>query len=777
MKHQHTNPSLAQRKPFLVIGILLAFVAALVATGVPRAVQAEELATPDEGVYVISSSVGEDKVLDINGANTSNGGNVQIYQNNGTFAQYWRIERVGEHYRICNSITGATLDVANGAAHNGANVQVYQWNETGAQLWDFIKQDEGYAIRSVCSGLMLDVDSGSNANYANVQVYEGNGTKAQSWVLNQVDADDQLGADGLYTISSAINGNKLFDVANGSRSDGASVQLWDQNGSLAQKWRIAFDDSTGFYTIVSAVSGRALDVPSGNSHSGAKLNQYSQNGSAAQLWRIAPASEGGYTITSALGRAVDVANGIAGSGTHLQLWDANGTAAQRWSFTPAEIDLSGLYQVESSISSKAVWDVSNASKAEDAKIQVWESNGTLAQKWKFSKLENGSYSIRNANSGLYLADDGSGKLKSFASFDSAAAQWQVTIGNGGYTFINAGSGKVIDLSSANTTAGTVVGTYQSNGTAAQAWVLTNTSLVDDGCYTLVNGSGSKQVLDVPNGSSSSGEALQTYSSNGTAAQKWLVESAGSGWYTITNVGSGLALDVRNAVAQSGSVVQQYESNSTSAQLWKFDIAENGGIQVVSKLGNFALAIEGDTAESGSDVIIDTPGAGKKYSWTFEPTTYVQEVNDIWGDSAYVNQMRERAAQVGSKTGIVAVVDKSRDRTTVFSKSGNKWALVNSMDVLTSGNTFTGVYEVYITARGYWKEPDCIDVNDWYVGYAEDWWNSPSSSHMRYVEGEGYDEGQGFHYGFYGSGCICIPDYNSAKWLHDNLTVGSTVYIF
>ena len=140
-------------------------------------------------------------------------------------------------------------------------------------------------------------------------------------------------------------------------------------------------------------------------------------------------------------------------------------------------------------------------------------------------------------------------------------------------------------------------------------------------------------------------------------------------------------------------------------------------------------------------------------------------------------MRSLAAQKGSDTGWIAIVDKSRDRCTVFYRSGGQWVLANSMDVLTSGNTFEGTHEVYIHARGYWKEPDCYNVNDWYVGYVEDWWSSPSSNHMRYVSGKGYDEGQGFHFGYAGSGCICIPDYDKAKWLYDNVEDASTVYIF
>lgn len=781
MKHQYTSPALAVAKPILVVLLSFVLSATIFSFGAPSFTYADETAAIDEGVYVIRSKVGDDKVLDISGAYTANGGNVQIYQHNGSYAQYWRIEPVGGHYRIINSVTGIALDVKNGAKHDGANVQVYEWNESDAQLWDFVPQKDsegnvtGYVITSVCSGLALDVASAQNVNGANVHMYTGNNTKAQIWSLSFV---TPVVDDGVYTIASSMNANRVLDIKNASKANGGIVQLWDSNDSMAQKWSISFNEETGFYTIKTAVSGKSLDIPNGVAGNGNKLQQYSVNGTVAQYWNISKDGEGTYSIQSVLGAfSMDVPNGAPSAGAQIQLWDINHTAAQQWLLESTDFDLSGLYRIGSSINSSSVLDVSNASKATDAKLQVWSWNDSFAQKWQLSKLDDGSYTIRCANSGLYLADDGSTRVKHLSSTEDAAARWFVSIGNGGFSFFNSSTGKALDLSSANTSQGTVVATYESNGTAAQAWVLESTSLLEEGCYTLLNDAGSEQVLDVPNASSNWGVDLQTYESNDSAAQKWNVEKLDDGWYAIINAGNGLALDVEDGRANPGTPVQQWEVNASPAQQWKFEIATNGGIQIRSKLGNFVVRPSGDSVQSGTQVVIDIPSDSKACSWTFEETSVIQESNDIWGDADYINQMRSLASQKGSDTGWIAIADKSRDRCTVFYRSGSQWVLANSMDVLTSGNTFTGTHEVYIHARGYWKEPDCYNVNDWYVGFVEDWWSAPSSSHMRYVSGKGYDEGQGFHFGYAGSGCICIPDFNKAKWLYDNVEDGSTVYIF
>ena len=47
-----------------------------------------------------------------------------------------------------------------------------------------VKEDT-FTIFSICSGLALDVSGGSGKNGANIQVYTPNGTVAQKWKLQQ----------------------------------------------------------------------------------------------------------------------------------------------------------------------------------------------------------------------------------------------------------------------------------------------------------------------------------------------------------------------------------------------------------------------------------------------------------------------------------------------------------------------------------------------------------------------------------------------------------------
>lgn len=783
--------SCGRKRVFPARGLLSAMLLAVVLSTLglfslaPSLAHADEGADVEQGVYQILG-VGSKKFLDVAGSTLSEGDNVQLFSETRDSGQNWRLERVGDCYAIRNSVSGRALTVAGDGMSSGTNVLISSFDGRLGQLWEMENNEDGsLSIVSALNGLCLDAEMGGSSDGTNVQVYQPNGSAAQQWSLEKVERTVE---SGVYQISSALDSSKVLDVSNASTDNCARIQLWGGNGTDAQKWGLSFDDRTGFYTLVSLCSNKSADVPNASSESGVKIQQYEGNGTVAQLWSIIDRGDG-YEIRSAVsGLALDVPDARATDGAQVQMYSPNGSAAQRWTISPANLGIKGIYQMATAVDGSKVLEISRSQTSGKDVAQVRANEGDLAQKWEVVPLEDGTFSLKNADTGLYLMESEGGLASSSSLSDQS--RWRVSVGKWGYLFENVSSRRLLSLSGETAGDSTEVVMSGTTNDKSRAWTLSDVALVEDGYYVIANRSVSSQVIDVPNALAQNALALQTYESNGTPAQKWRVERRASGQYKISNAASGLVLDVRNGEGASGNVVQQYESNDSAAQCWTFSIAPGGGVRVASALGDFVLAVANSTPSSGSTIVISESSDDSARAWTFEPTDYTPTVDpgptdptpagdvpDIWGDAGYVSEMRERASRVGSQTGIVAVVDKGRDRTTVFRHGSDGWVLANSMDVITSGNTFTGVHTVYITARGYWKEPNCINVNDWYVGYVEDWWSSPSSDNMRYVEGKGYDEGQGFHYGFYGTGCICIPDYDKAKWLHDNMGVGSTVYIF
>ena len=284
-------------------------------------------ATIPTGVYLISNS---SKMLDVRDGSTDSGAATQLYTDNSTPAQRWRIVSVGGgYYKILNVGSGKALEVRNGIAKRGTIVQQYAWNGSKAQKWRFVQHKNGtYRIVSALSNkLSLDVAGASTANGATVQVWKNNKSKAQKWKLTKV---TKTVKNGWYRIKNVGSG-KVLDVAGGSTANGANVQQYKKNSSLAQAFYLTYNTKTGYYTIKNALSGKMVEVAGASIYNGANVQQYKSNNTRAQKWSITKNSNGTLTIRSALnGRALDVSNGSTDNGANVQVWDKNGSKAQKW---------------------------------------------------------------------------------------------------------------------------------------------------------------------------------------------------------------------------------------------------------------------------------------------------------------------------------------------------------------------------------------------------------------------------------------------------------------
>jgi glucosylceramidase len=75
---------------------------------------------------------------------------------------------------------------------------------------------------------------------------------------------------------------KCLDVTSASTADGAKVQLYDCNGTGAQRW--SYNSSTG--DVVNAAAGKCLDVTGNSSVNGARAQIWSCTGAANQKWAL-----------------------------------------------------------------------------------------------------------------------------------------------------------------------------------------------------------------------------------------------------------------------------------------------------------------------------------------------------------------------------------------------------------------------------------------------------------------------------------------------------------
>lgn len=147
--------------------------------------------------------------------------------------------------------------------------------------------------------------------------------------LNQNISDDI--ENGVYRIKSSIDTNKVIDVKDGSIENNAAIQLWNNNDTDAQKWKLE-KDADGYYSIICIKSNKALDVTNEQYVSGTKLQQYTYNGGIAQKWQIQKLGNSLYGIKSKENTQlnVDVSDESSTEGTLIQIYNGNNTNAQKF---------------------------------------------------------------------------------------------------------------------------------------------------------------------------------------------------------------------------------------------------------------------------------------------------------------------------------------------------------------------------------------------------------------------------------------------------------------
>lgn len=181
------------------------------------------------------------KVLDVSGGATNDGANVRQWTDLNNDAQSWKLEILssnpvisGGTYKVRAKCSGKLLEVAGASTENGANVQQWaegdSWNNQRWTIWD---TGEGYyKFINVYSGKALDVENYSTEDGANVSQYTDSGTTNQQWKI-------EYKGNGTFKLT-AKNSGKCLNVAEGGTADGVNVNQMPDAANDAQSWMLEF---------------------------------------------------------------------------------------------------------------------------------------------------------------------------------------------------------------------------------------------------------------------------------------------------------------------------------------------------------------------------------------------------------------------------------------------------------------------------------------------------------------------------------------------------------
>lgn len=599
-----------------------------------QSIYAEEI---KDGIYTIESTLEQNKVIDLLSANTTNRNNIQLCTANNTNAQKWIIQkREDGYYTIKSSIEqNKVIDISDGNFHNKSNVQIYVNNNTNAQRWKIINLgEEIYTFKTIDDKYCLDIDGANTKPGTNIQIYSCNNTNAQKFRLIEDFIPEKTVEDGLYTIASTLNENKVIDLYNANTANGNNIQIYNKNSTNAQKWKIEYKNN-GYYNIKSKINkNKCLDIKGGNFTSGNNVQIYDCNNSEAQDWIIKKQQDETYTIISRKkGIALDLAGANTNNGSNIQIYFFNKTKAQMFKLNKIneqEVE-EGIYKITSSENKNMTLDVQNGSSTPNTKVQLFNQNNTNAQFWYFQKLENGNYLIRSAlHSALYLSYENNAIITS-----KTRTEWTLNNINDELFSINNKNNLYITINNNQLTNGTSINLENQNNNSSQTFYLkktqinTNSRTLANGYYTINSKLNPKKVIDAENGNKLNETNIQLYDQNNTNAQIWYLKYENNGYYSINSaLNPNVSIDLKGGSTQNNTNIQLYKKNNSDAQNWKILDNGRGEISIVSKKANICATVKNSITENGSNIEATTCNNNNNQLFTLEENNTSKVYNGI-----------------------------------------------------------------------------------------------------------------------------------------------------
>lgn len=133
--------------------------------------------------------------------------------------------------------------------------------------------------------------------------------------------------DGEVSIRSKFNGWAI-DIMDDKTAQGSFLIAYDYHGEGNQRWKVQ-RDSSGRYQFTSVSAGQALGISPQQNTNGAILAQWSASDITTK-WKFKPTSDGYYCILDAdSGLALQTSNQQVNNDLAVELWDFDGSRAQK----------------------------------------------------------------------------------------------------------------------------------------------------------------------------------------------------------------------------------------------------------------------------------------------------------------------------------------------------------------------------------------------------------------------------------------------------------------
>lgn len=274
------------------------------------------------------------------------------------------------------------------------------------------------------------------------------------------------------------------------------------------------------YYITNKNSGLSLDLPEGALDAGTNIQQWDFNKSWAQQWRLVSVDDSYFRIVS-IGdesKCVSVAENSASDGVNVELQSYTGADNQLFRLVKS----GSYYGIVSKCSAgKGALDVFEWSTENGGNVNQYAYNEYDCQLWKIEavcpSVPSGAYTIKNLNSGRYIAD------KNGSAVQSDAQNWNITKQNDGTYTIQTADGKALTVENNSAEDGADIKLAEFRGDSSQKF---NIQCSKDGTYSLLTvSSGGTRCADVYEISLDDGANICQWEYWSGDGQKFILEPA------------------------------------------------------------------------------------------------------------------------------------------------------------------------------------------------------------------------------------------------------------
>ena len=377
-------------------------------------------------------------------------------------------------------------------------------------------------------------------------------------------------------------------------------------------------------------------------------NIYIANRATSALYRYTPYQPNAGALANHPGTAYCGAYGNRNFYSFFTDWFGS-TTAQKPPLPYEHLNLIDVdnaeYRIATAIDRRHFLDISGASFAENAKIQLYEkwSETNKAQIWTFESTGNHQYYIKSSLTQKYLtinkAQNGAQTIQQ--SKTNACTQKWLIAQHGDNVSIHSACDKsfALDVSAAKSFSGARTQVYErwSLANPAQEWqlekVLPNqsTPVISDGKYRIITDLDRSKYLDVENASMADNAKIQLFEkwSETNKAQIWDIKHLGDNVFSITSALSGKLLSIHQVGNNKPSVVFTNGNTIHCGQKWKA-VKTGEAIRFYSSCNNnYALDVSNALAFNRNKIQIfkDWSVNNKAQDWKLEPVVPSQLIKN------------------------------------------------------------------------------------------------------------------------------------------------------